>query len=228
MALSQALPRPAVPELRELAGRARPISLARDRLLPVLPALADLLPEAGLRRGTTLGVTGGPGHSGATSTALALVAGSSAAGTWCAAVGMPALGAVAAAELGVDLARLALVPAAGPQWATVAAALLDALDIVIVQPHSPVRSADARRLSARVRERGSVLLVLEPAGRTKWPEAPRVRVRVEGGRWQGLGRGHGRLTARQVEMVVDGRGTASRERRAKLWLPAPSGGVERV
>ena len=159
--------------------------------------------------------------------ALALVAASSGAGTWCAAVGVPALGAVAAAELGVDLARLVLGPAAGPQWAKVAAALLEALDVVIVQPPSPVRSADARRLSARVRERGSVLLVLEPACRSRWPEPPRLRVRVERARWEGLGPGHGRLEARRVEMVVDGRGTASRERRARLWLPAPSGGVER-
>ena len=116
-------------------------------------------------------VTGGSGSVGLTSAALALVAASSAAGSWCAAVGMPALGAVAAAELGLDLARFALVPAAGPQWATVTAALLDALDIVMVQPPFRVQSADARRLSARARERGSVLLVMEPGCRARWPTA---------------------------------------------------------
>ena len=172
-------------------------------------------------------VTGGSGSVGLTSAALALVAASSAAGSWCAAVGMPALGAVAAAELGLDLARFALVPAAGPQWATVTAALLDALDIVMVQPPFRVQSADARRLSARARERGSVLLVMEPGCRARWPERPGVRVSVQEARWEGLGQGHGRLEARRVETVVDGRGTASRPRRAWLWLPAPPGGVER-
>ena len=238
MVLPQALTEPALPEpelrqqglhrpgLRELAGRARPVSLARERVLPVLPAFCDLLPDGGLRRGMTMTITG-ESHAGLTSMALALVAASSAAGSWCAAVGMPALGALAAAELGFDLSRFALVPAAGPQWATVAAALLDALDVVIVQPPLRVRSADARRLSARLRERGSVLLVMETGGRAGWPEPPGVRVSVREARWEGLGQGHGRLEALRVEMAVDGKGTASRQRRARLWLPAPSGGVER-
>jgi hypothetical protein len=172
-------------------------------VLPVPAALRDLLADGGLRRGTTLAITG---RSNA---------------------GMPALGALAAAELGLDLSRFALVPAPGPQWATVAAALLDGLDVVIVQPPLRVRSADARRLSARVRERRSVLVVMEPGCRALWPEPPGVRVSLQGGRWEGLGQGHGRLGGRRVEMVVDGRGTASRQRRAWLWLPAPSGGVER-
>ena len=50
---------------------------------------------------------------GSTSLALQLVAAASAAGSWVAAVGVPALGAVAAAEAGVVLERLALVPRPG-------------------------------------------------------------------------------------------------------------------
>ena len=42
---------------------------------------------------------------GATSILLALLAGASAAGSWCAVVGMPSLGLVAAAELGIALDR---------------------------------------------------------------------------------------------------------------------------
>ncbi|MST34224.1 hypothetical protein GHK86_16030, partial [Acidimicrobiaceae bacterium USS-CC1] len=52
----------------------------------------------------------------ATSLALTLAAGPSRAGSWVAAVGVPCLGARAAAELGVDLDRLVLVPEAGEQW----------------------------------------------------------------------------------------------------------------
>src|SRR3954463_126996 len=76
-------PPPASP-LRDLQRRTRPVAMAGERLLPVLRALEELLPDRGLRRGPTVAVGGGVG---ATSLALALAAGPSAAGSWCAAVG---------------------------------------------------------------------------------------------------------------------------------------------
>ncbi len=33
---------------------------------------------------------------------------------------------------------------------------------------------------------------------------------------------HGRLEARRVEVIADGRGAATKERRAVLWLPGPA------
>ncbi|MGH9177562.1 MAG: hypothetical protein ACRD0N_03275, partial [Acidimicrobiales bacterium] len=78
------------PVAARLAGRVQPVALAGERLLPVHPALAGLLPGGGLRRGSTVAV------AGSTSLALALVAGPSGAGSWCAAVGVPSLGLVAA------------------------------------------------------------------------------------------------------------------------------------
>src|SRR5439155_22754384 len=57
--------------LREVAGRARPVALARERQLPVLPPLAPLFPDGGLRRGSTVAV------AGSTALALALAAGAS-------------------------------------------------------------------------------------------------------------------------------------------------------
>ncbi|MDP9387216.1 MAG: hypothetical protein M3Q48_04630, partial [Actinomycetota bacterium] len=62
--------------LSELAGRARPVASADEQVLAVLPALAGLLPGGGLRRGSTVAV------SGSTSLALALVAAPTAAGSW--------------------------------------------------------------------------------------------------------------------------------------------------
>src|ERR1700733_2848177 len=48
-----------------LAERARPVSSSQTRLLPVLPPLAELFPDGGLRRGSTVVVTGaGDGHAG--------------------------------------------------------------------------------------------------------------------------------------------------------------------
>ncbi len=212
--------------LSELAERAQPVAMAGDRLLPVLPALAPLLPAGGLRRGSVVAV------SGSTSLALALLAATSAQGSWCAAVGMPALGLAAAAEVGVALERFPLVASPGPGpgpggWAWVVAALLDAFDVVLARPSSGLggsgAAADARRLTARVRERGAVLVVSGT-----WPEPAEVRLAVASTAWEGIGQGHGRLRGRRVEVVAGGRGAAARERWVPLWLPHPDGGVREV
>ncbi len=216
----------------ELVGRAAPVSLAADQRLPVLAPLEPLLPERGLRRGSVVAV------EGSSALALALVAAASAEVSWCGAVGRPALGLVAASEMGVVLERFPLVPAPDPSatgpggWAWVVATLLDALDVVIAWPPRSgsvsgsvsVRPADARRLAARARERGSVLVVA--AG--EWPEAPDIRLAVVRSEWVGPGAGHGRLRARRVEVVGGGRRAASGERRATLWLPDAAGGVTTV
>jgi hypothetical protein len=193
-------------------------TLAGERLLPVVPALRPLLPGQGLRRGSTVAV----GRSAAL--ALALVAGASAAGSWVAAVGLPDLGVVAAAEAGIALERLALVPAPGAgAWPAVVAALLDAVDVVLVRSPAGLPAGQARRLAARARERGAVLV---PLG--AWSEVPDLHLAVASSVWRGLGQGHGRLEARWVEVVAGGRGAAARERRARLWLPAPDGTVAPV
>jgi hypothetical protein len=200
----------------------QPVTLAGERLLPVLGPLEPLFPARGLRRGSVVAV------SGSTSLALAVLASASASGSWCGAVGLPALGGAAAAELGVALERFPLVPApargAGAGgWAWVVAALVDACDVVLARPPGRVSSADARRLTARVRERGAALVV---AG--AWPEAAEVQLGVASEAWVGLGQGYGRLRGRRVEVVAGGRGAAARERRVSLWLPHPEGGVRAV
>jgi hypothetical protein len=204
--------------LRELPARAGVRPETGERPLPVLPPLAPLLPHGGLRRGSTVVVQESP------ALLLALLAGPSQAGSWCAVVGMPALGLVAAAEVGVALDRLPLVPAPGADWATVTAALLDALDLVVVAPaRSRVRDGDARRLAARARQRGSVLV---PFGvRAGGWEGADLWLTVGDARWEGLGAGHGHLRARLAEVHSAGRGSAARPRHARLWLPAADGGI---
>jgi hypothetical protein len=193
-------------------------TLAGERLLPVVPALRPLLPGQGLRRGSTVAV------NRSAALALALVAGASAAGSWVAAVGLPDLGVVAAAEAGIALERLALVPAPGARtWPAVVAALLDAVDVVLVRSPAGLPAGQARRLAARARERGAVLV---PLG--AWSQVPDLQLAVASSVWRGLGQGHGRLEARWVEVVAGGRGAAARERRARLWLPAPDGTVAPV
>lgn len=211
-------------------GAVAPASAALGRLLPVLPPLRPLLPGGGLRRGTTVEVA--TELSGASSLLLALLAGASQAGSWCAVVGAPDLGAAAAQEAGVDLDRLVLVPSPGPGWARAAAALLDGFDVVAVHPPAPAASpagraashaashaagptADQRALAGRARHHGAVLLSLGT-----WPGAD-LRLSVTASAWEGLGDGHGRLRARRVAVSAGGRGSAGgRPRSVELWLPS--------
>jgi len=214
--------------LTDVARLARPVALAREHLLPLVAALRGLVPDAGLARGSTVVVDG---TGAAVSLALAVAAGPSAAGAWVAVVGRDDLGLAAAAEAGIVIERLALVaePPAD-QWATVVAALIGAVDVVVVGPGHRVRAADARRLAARARERGTVLV--QAGGRRATGSAPGLeadlRLTVVAAQWQGLGDGHGHLQARRLTVEASGRRRAARPRRAELWLPDPDGGLTAI
>ena len=215
--------------LAELSRTVRPLTLARDCTVPALDALVDLLPDGGLARGSVTQVAG----PAATSLALALAAGPSAAGWWTAVVGCPDLGLTAAAEAGLALDRLAMVAEPAPgEWAGVVAALIGGVDVVLVGPTHRVRAPDARRLAARARERGTVLVRLRPSGtgdlrRADGLEAD-LRLTVVDARWQGLGRGHGHVQARRLTVEVDGRRRANRPRRVELWCPDATGAVAAI
>lgn len=216
-----AVPAPDLVALRQLGEQVRPLSAAAERVLPVPPAFASLIPQGGLVRGTTLITSGGA----ATSLALALAGPATAAGSWCAVVGVAHLGLLAAAELGVALERTLLIADPGPQdWAGTVAALLDAVEVVLVQPTAPITPTVQRRLVARARDRGSVLV--QAGGRAGlWAAQPDLTVAAGTSQWEGLGIGHGRLRARRVEVEVSGRRGAVRPRAAELWLPGPDGQI---
>lgn len=208
-----------VASLRITAAHGGPHTGPGPRLMEVPEPLVPLFPEEGIRRGITVAV--GP-LSGGCSLSLALAGALTGRGGWAAAVGLPSLGMVAAAELGVDLRRLALVPDPGRQWPAVVAALVDGFDLILVRPPVRVRPADARRLAARVRERGAVMAVVDTPG---WPESPDIRLSTGPSVWDGLGVGHGLLRSRRIEVVASGRRVGGRERRQWIWLPAPGGGL---
>jgi len=194
-------------------ARHRDDVLPGEGILPVLPALAGLLPAGGLTRGSVLTT----GEFGLLSFALA--AGASADGAWCAVVGVPAAGVRAAADAGLDPARLVLVAEPGRGWPQVVASLLDGFDIVMLCPPEPPPAQLRRKLEATARRHGSVLLVTGD-----WPGA-QTRLHVAAEEWTGLGAGHGRLRARRAHVVASGRGAAERPRGAWLWLPGPDGSV---
>ena len=170
---------------------------AEPDLLPVLPALRGLLP--GLRRGQVVSVDG----VGALATAL--VAGVSADGGWCAAVGMPE-----------DQQRLLLVDEPGERWPEVVATLLGAVDLVLLRPPMAPSAVQVRRLTAHARRHGAVLVTTSP-----W-EGAQERLQVASSLWTGLSDGHGHLRGRRVQVVVRGKGPP---RGAWLWLPGPDSRV---
>jgi hypothetical protein len=203
----------------DLVAKTRPLSATRDQVLPVPPSLSALF-HGGLRRGTVVLVEPAT-TGGATTLALALLAGASGAGSWTAVVGLAAPGVVAIAELGVDLDRLVLVPRPGAMWPEATATFLAGTDMVLLVPPGPARREVARRLAARAREQRSVLVVLTEGGR--WEEGPDVRLRVEASAWDGAEAGHGHLRGRWATVSATGRRGAARPTRTGLWLPGPTG-----
>ncbi|MFV2212623.1 hypothetical protein ACFHW2_20660, partial [Actinomadura sp. LOL_016] len=210
------------PEVAGEEGRHGAPDTAAARAVPVLPALRAVLP-GGLRAGSLVGLDG----PGAASLGTALVAGASrhggadGTGGWCGVVGLPAFGVRAAAGMGAAPDRLLLVDEPGGRWADVVAALLEAVDLVLLRPPERTDAAAVRRLSALARRHGAVLALTEAPG---WPGV-RLRLRTAAPSWEGLGAGHGRLRGRRAEVVAEGRDAPGRGRRARLWLPAPDGTV---
>ncbi|QUC00540.1 hypothetical protein [Cellulosimicrobium cellulans] len=205
-------PAPPDPPARARTRHVRTSGASRDagtdeRVWPVHDALAPLLPLGALQRGTVLAVRG------STSLLLALVARPSQAGAWTAAVGFPAVGLLAAADAGADLDRVVLVPRPGPDAALAISALVDGLDVVVVGPDAALTDPDRRRLAARARERGALLVA---AG--TWPGA-HVALTVTGGGWSGADRGAGWLRRRTLVVERAGRGGAARPARLEVELP---------
>lgn len=163
------------------------------RTLPTRPELAPLLPGGALKAGVAYAVPD------SLTLAMLLMAGPSAAGGWCAAIGVPDFGIEAAAGFGVDLDRLVLVPEPGEAWLAVAAQVADVLPVVLLRPPARAAAGEAARLASRLRQRGSTLLVLGP-----WAQAE-ATLEIETTSWTGIGTGSGYLAGRDVRIAVTAR-----------------------
>ncbi|MFD4577474.1 hypothetical protein ACFWNK_34360 [Streptomyces sp. NPDC058417] len=155
--------------------------------------------------------------------ALGLAAHAAAGRSGWASVGLPDMGMLAAADVGLDPSLGLLVDHPGAAWGAVLALLLEAVPVVVVGAAGRVPDRVARRLGAVMRRSGSVLVAVG-----EWPGAE-VRLRVREARWEGVGRdGVGLLRGRLATVVATGRGSGAVERSAQLWLPGPSGAVEAI
>ncbi len=204
----------------DLAATLRPVTLAKSRVLPLGEPWRALVPAGGLRRGSTVLVQAQPG-SGGLSLALSLVTEASTLGHWVAVVGVDDPGVVAIADLGVDLRRVLFVPRPRGAWAESAADLLDGVDLLVVRPPSRVAHGVARRLMDRVRERGTVLVVLCEPG-APWPLPVDLSFDITGSQWATSSR----LDARYLTVCVGGRGEAQRIGEHVVVLPNRRGRAE--
>ena len=201
----------------ELQARIRQMQGTRldTRSLPTHPAIAALLPDGGLKQGAAYSV------ERSATLLMALLAGPSAAGSWCGVVGVPEFGVEAASQYGIDLERLVLVPHPGDQWLAVTAAIADVMTVVVTRPPRQASDSSVARLAARLRQRGSTLIVLGT-----WPQTDAM-LSISQSRWSGIGDGHGHLAAREVTVTVSTR-SGGRPRSARLWLPDRSDQFRRV
>ena len=176
------------------------------RTLPVPSPIGELLPRGGLARGIVASV------AGTSSVLVGLLASVTAAGSHAAVIGMPDLSLLAAVEQGADLSKIAIVPEPKDSAVEVAAILLDGIDLVILGlSGAAVTPSRARAVVARTRSKGAVLLVT--GGRWDGVDL-RIESRVAG--YSGLGEGHGRVTAVQLDVAAAGKGFQWRKQRMEI------------
>ena len=233
-------PAGSIPQVRDGMGQwanvVRSPVLAVDRALPVGDALGGLLPD-GIRRGSTIGLSG----EGARSLAFALMARATQVGSWVAVVGDADLSPAAAVEMGMSVERLIVVFPPSGAWASIVASLVGAVDLVLVASNHRLSASNSRRLAARCRESGSVLLYLSLGSNGLPPSVGPLDLSLSVARasWEGSAGSPAespdegverlaRLRTRRVEVVAEGRGMPPGGRRCEFLLPSLEGVLARL
>ena len=179
------------------------------RTLPTASGLVPLLPGGALRAGAMYSVRG------SWQLALMFLTEASQRGSWCGVLGCPSFGAEAAAELGVALDRCVLIPNPGEHALSIAGSLSDTFEVIVARFDAHVSPANIERLSARLREHGTALVVMGDWARGE------SRLTVLNSRWSGLGRGSGLLKGRELTVQTEDRRGA--QTHTLRWGPTPFG-----
>lgn len=181
-------------EAPDVATRGLPVPAALQRVLPVLR-------------------TGAVHSIESRSLALQCLAAAVPTGAWSAIVGMPDVGVEAAADLGIAVDRLVLVPTPGGAWNDAVASLAEVMPVVLAAGPARITSGEAARIEARLRAADACLIV-----HGAWP-SPTTRIRSLGVDWRGTDAGLGRIARGSMELEVTG--ADGRPRRARM----PIGGA---
>lgn len=148
---------------------------------------------------------------------FSLVATATSVGSWLAFVDVPRVGLMAAHEYGVALQRVMCVNSGGhtQSYAQVVGALVDGIDLVVVS--SPACSAaEARRIVARAKASGSVLIILGRTGQF----SPDVVLSSSTTEWHF----HTHASSRTMSVQAHGRRVYN-QRALTVQLPAADGAV---
>jgi hypothetical protein len=136
-------------------------------------------------------------------------------------VGLNDLAPAAVLEANLDAERVAFIdPGNSGRHVDVLAALIGAVDVIVLDARLSLRPSDGRRLASRLRERGSILIVVSPGGAVNSSLSADLSLTVSDAQWEGLGCGYGHLRSRRVRVGINGRGRASRTARCELLLPS--------
>lgn len=206
-----------LPDVATLAS----LTPARERTIPVEPALSRLFPDAGLQRGHVVGCRG----VAARTAALALTARAVCDGAWLAVIGIDDFGVEAAAELGIPTERVVTIAATSTrEWAERTAAAADGFELILTAFPAGAERA-LRKVRQRLQARGSVLIVIPRRSDVDGCAGADVEIATSDGEWLGIGAGHGRLVARRVTVRSSGR-RVPRPISVDCWLPGPDGKVD--
>ena len=180
--------------------------------LEVTEVLQPLFAGRGFERGHVYGIAG----EAPLSLLFALVARATMQGSWFALVDLERAGLLSAHEHGVALHRTECVESGSlSAWPAVVGALVDGIDFVVVS--SPVCSpSEARRIAARVKAQGSVLIILGKPGAFDIDATFSAHTR----QWHF----NTFASARTMDVVAHGRRVHG-NRTCHVMLPSPTGAV---
>ncbi|GAA2014735.1 porin [Brevibacterium samyangense] len=201
----------ALAQLSRLPGirPASELSLGKEPF-PADPPLHPVFVRGGLPRGEIVQMTG----DRALTFALASVAALTRDDLWTCAIGLGEPAVATLTDLGIDLGHFVNLATPTQDWLRVTSILVESFDVLLVRPGYRTTATERSRLAAKVRERRSSIVVLEPfAGTTE-------QLTVSAGHWDGTAHGAGRLEHCTVTVH------SSRTGSHALLLPGPSGRVQ--